>query len=117
MTGLATGFAAIALRKFRSATKKNAYPPHNYWRALAGIVNTPTDMLTPSHFLVLKNMIEGQEKRVIEYFGHAGIVLMRQALLETPMRGIKVDGPARRGCMVLVDVIERDRHIMLRQYP
>ena len=58
MTGLATGFAAISLRKFRSPTKRNAYPPHNYWRALAGVVNTPTNMLTSTHFLVLKNMIE-----------------------------------------------------------
>ena len=117
MTGCAAGFAAISLRKFRSATKQNAYPPHNYWRALATLVNTPTDMLTPTLFLVLKNMIESQEKRIIEYFGHIGVVLMRQALIETPMRGAaKVDGPARRACMVLVDVIEKDRKIMLRQY-
>lgn len=86
MMGLGSGFAAISLRKFGKSSKKNPYPPRNYWTAMAKIVNTPSAEISNTQCLVLKAMIENYEQRFIEFYGTAAIAALKTALIDFPAR-------------------------------
>ena len=112
MTGLGSGFAALSLRNYEKAKVNNPFPDHHYWRALAAICNTPADELTPTHFVVLKGMIENYEGKFIRFFGGAAVAALRVACVELPGRA-RNGGVAAKGVGGLVDVMRRDRKIAL----
>jgi nucleoporin GLE1 len=86
MTGLGAGYASISLRDFSKASKKNPYPPSNYWQAVAAIVNTPAGRTTNTHYRVLKALIDGHEARFIQFYGTAAIAALRVAVVDFPQR-------------------------------
>ncbi|KEY73385.1 hypothetical protein S7711_01498 [Stachybotrys chartarum IBT 7711] len=88
MTGLGAGFAAMSLRDFSKTTKRNPYPPTNYWKALANIVNTPENEITNTQMVVLRSMIEGYEQRFITFYGNAAVAALRVALVEFPEKAV-----------------------------
>ncbi len=111
MTGLGAGFASIALRDFSKSKKyKTFYPNSNYWRALSNIVNTPPRDVTDTHYLVLKSLTERFAGKFIGFYGHAGIVALRKALLEFPRHKKSVASDALG---TVVEAIKRDFHITL----
>ncbi|KAK5013741.1 hypothetical protein LTR16_002580 [Cryomyces antarcticus] len=85
-TGLAAGFAALALRDFTKSKNVNPFPNYHYWHALACIVNTPPLEAQPTHSVALKAMIEGYVPRFLQMYGQAGLVALRTALVEFPAR-------------------------------
>ncbi|KZL68068.1 GLE1-like protein [Colletotrichum tofieldiae] len=107
MTGLGAGFAAIALRDFSKASKANPYPPTNYWRAMAQIVNSPPQLVSNTQYIVLKSMIDGHEQRFINFYGNAAIAALRMALVEFPKRA-PPGATAAQALQVLADVLRRD---------
>ena len=112
MTGLGAGFAAISLRSYDKARLANPYPIHHYWRSMAIIVNTPPQEVQQTHFIVLKAMIEYNEGRILEFFGDAGLLALRKALVEFP----NVAGGqsiAARALAVLADVMRKDKRLFL----
>lgn len=87
MTGLGAGFAAISLRDFSRVTSmKNPYPPYHYWRALACILNTPTNEVSNTQYVVLKAMIEGFEMRFLTFYGSAAKAALKVAVVDFPAR-------------------------------
>lgn len=88
MNGLGAGYASISLRDFSKAgkAKQNPYPPTNYWKAVAAIVNTPPQSISSTHFTVLKAMIDGHESRFIQFYGNAAFAALRMALVEFPKK-------------------------------
>ena len=84
MAGMGAGFAAITLRDFSKSKNTNPAPNRIYWQALARILNTPAPEVQPTHFVVLKAMIDQDVARIIKCFGGAGIALLRQALITFP---------------------------------
>ncbi|MCJ1308161.1 hypothetical protein MMC25_001813 [Agyrium rufum] len=115
MTGLGAGFAAIALRNYERSTKANPYPASHWWRALHDITTgtDPADA-TATHFMVLKAMIEGQEKRILELFGKQGLLAMRYALVIWPglCRAMgTARSPAAKGVLLLPEVFGREKKI------
>lgn len=88
MTGLGAGFAAMSLRDFSKTSKTNPYPPTNYWKALANIVNTPENEITNTQMVVLRSMIEGYEQRFITFYGNAAVAALRVALVEFPEKAV-----------------------------
>ncbi|GKT40823.1 nucleoporin GLE1 [Colletotrichum spaethianum] len=107
MTGLGAGFAAIALRDFSKASKTNPYPPTNYWKAMAQIVNSPPQLVSNTQYIVLKSMIDGHEQRFINFYGNAAIAALRMALVEFPKRA-PPGATAAQALQVLADVLRRD---------
>ncbi|KAL2760641.1 hypothetical protein ACRALDRAFT_2097013 [Sodiomyces alcalophilus JCM 7366] len=112
MTGLGAGFAAIALRDFSRASKPNPYPPTNYWKAMASIVNSPPQLISSTQFTVLKAMIDGHEERFILFYGNAAIAALRAALVEFPKKA-PADSHTALGLQVLGQVLQKDRGLVL----
>ncbi|KAH7318461.1 GLE1-like protein-domain-containing protein [Stachybotrys elegans] len=86
MTGLGAGFASLSLRDFSKTSKTNPYPPSNYWKALARIVNTPNAEVCNTHYVVLRAMVQGHEQRFLNFYGNAGLAALRLALVEFPTK-------------------------------
>ncbi|KAF9881067.1 GLE1-like protein [Colletotrichum karsti] len=107
MTGLGAGFAAIALRDFSKASKTNPYPPTNYWRAMAQIVNSPPQLVSNTQYIVLKSMIDGHQQRFINFYGNAAIAALRMALVDFPKKA-PAGATAAQALQVLADVMRRD---------
>jgi len=114
MTGLGAGFAALGTRNYSKTEMKNPFPNYKYWQSLSYILNTPQQAITQTHLVVLKAMIESNETRILEIFGSAGKVVLRQALLEFPKRN---PGLQRSVAAValggLADVLKKDKKIYL----
>ncbi|KAH8772759.1 putative RNA export mediator protein, partial [Diaporthe sp. PMI_573] len=84
MTGLAAGYAAIALRDFSKAKKQNPYPMPHYWESMAKIVNTPPQQMSVTQCVVLRSMIDHHEARFLQFYGSAAIAALRLALVDFP---------------------------------
>jgi len=111
MAGLGAGFASVALRDFSKAKKENPYPPSNYWTALAKIVNTPADQVSDTQYIVLKAMIDGHEHRILQFYGNAGMALLRIALVEFPKKAVK--SPGAGALRVLGEVLQAEKGLNL----
>jgi len=114
MTGLGAGFAALSARNYSKTELRNPFPNYKYWQSFSYILNTPAQDITQTHFVVLKAMIEYNETRMLELFGSAAIVLLRQALVEFPKRNPALErsvGAVSLGG--LADVLKKDKKIYL----
>ncbi len=112
MTGLGAGFAAIALRNFTLSKKTNPFPPREYWAAMARIVNTPSAEISNTQCVVLKAMVENYEQKFIEFYGTAGVVALRTALLEFPARAPQKSA-AVNSLEVLAQLLKKDTGLVL----
>ena len=111
MLGLGAGYASISLRDFSRAPMPNPYPPSNYWRALARIVNTQPQSITSTHLIVLKGLIENSVGRFAKFYRKAAQVALRTALIEFPQKA--PDGPAKTGLATLPEVLSKNHGIRL----
>ena len=112
MTGLAAGYASIALRDYAKARNiVNPYPTENYWRAMARIVNTPGNEITQSHLIALKALIEHSAERFAKMYRQAARVALRTALLEFPKRA--PDSAAKTGLATLPALLKKSLGLQL----
>lgn len=87
MKGLAIGYSSIALRNYAASSMTNPYPPKNFWKSLAMIVNLPVDKVSPTHACVLRFMFgHGGVGRFLLFFGSVGVAVLREAFVEFPKR-------------------------------
>ncbi|KAL7795362.1 GLE1-like domain-containing protein [Trichoderma ceciliae] len=107
MTGLGAGFASISLRDFSKTSKANPYPPINYWKALAGIVNSPPNETSNTQYVVLRAMIEGHEQRFLNFYGNAAIAALRLALVEFPKKA-PANAAAAQSLRAMVELLRSD---------
>lgn len=110
MAGLGSGFASISLRHFNKADIQNPYPPTNFWKALAFIVNTPASEITNTHYIILRAMIQHNEQRFLKFYGNAGLAALRIALLEFPKKAPK--HPAAAALRGIADLLEKEGLIL-----
>ena len=113
-SGLAAGYAALSLRDFSRSKNKNPFPNAHYWRAVACIVDTPPQEIQPTHFVVLKGLLDGFVPRFIAFYGQAAMAALRNALVEFPA---KAQGAAKTSAgqmSVLEEVLERDLRVSFR---
>ena len=104
MMGLGAGFAAMSLRNFDKArVTSSPLPPRHWWRAVADITNTPPTAVTATHFIVLKAMIEGNEGRILEFWGDIGARALRRALVQFPSQSELKDNVAAKALRYLAD--------------
>jgi nucleoporin GLE1 len=112
MTGLGAGFAAFSLRNYDKSKLANPFPPYHFWRALADITNTPAKYVSSTHFLLLKAMIDGNEQRILELFGDAGLVALRRATVEFPRR-VGSGSVAEQGLALLAKTMRKEKRLFL----
>lgn len=112
MTGLGAGFAALTLRNYEKARLENPYPSMHYWKAVATITNVPPQVVTQTHFVVLKAMIESYEQKFLEFYGNAALAALRVALVDFPQR-VKHQSVAAKALTGLADVLSRDMKLSL----
>ncbi|UKZ72778.1 hypothetical protein TrVFT333_000413 [Trichoderma virens FT-333] len=107
MTGLGTGFASISLRDFSKTAKVNPYTSVNYWKALAGIVNSPPNETSNTQYVVLRAMIEGHEQRFLNFYGNAAIAALRLALVEFPKKA-PANAAAAQSLRAMVELLRTE---------
>jgi len=107
MTGLGAGFAAMTLRDFSKAKKKNPWPPSAYWTALAKLVNTPPELISKTQCFVMKAMIADYEASFIKFYGNAGVAALRCALIDFPAR-VPEKSSASEALRVQAKTLQRD---------
>ena len=112
MTGLGAGYAAISLRNYDKSKLQNPYPVYHFWRSLAAIINTPPQEATSTHFTVLKALIENNEKRILDFFGNAGRLALRKALVDFPQESGAKSVPAKSIAM-MPDIWRKDKKFFL----
>lgn len=87
VTGIAAGYAAICLRDFsKSARLVHPYGVWHYWKAVVGIVATPSEEFTNTQGYVLKSLIDHYEKKFVGFYGSAAIAVLQQATIQLPAR-------------------------------
>ena len=111
MTGLGAGFAGIALKNYEKARVENPYPDHHYWQSLARVTRLPPHEITPTHFVVLKGMIENYEAKFLQFYGDAALAALRLVLIELPRKA--PPSVAAKSLGGLVDVLKRDKKLLL----
>jgi nucleoporin GLE1 len=112
MTGLGVGFAAIALRNFGKTKRENPYPNYHFWKALRCIVEVPPEEIQMTHLLVLSAILRFSPGRIIGFFGDAGIVALRKAIIGLPASLTKVSS-ARTAVELLRDIYKREKNIVI----
>lgn len=87
MTGCAAGFSAITLRDFTKSKNKSPTPVHLFWTSLARVISTPNNEQTPTHYIVLNNMLKHSVPRFVGFYGVAAIAALRTACIGFPSGG------------------------------
>ncbi|KAK2603487.1 hypothetical protein QQS21_004347 [Conoideocrella luteorostrata] len=112
MAGLGAGFASISLRDFSKASKKNPYPPTNYWKAFACIVNCPANEISNTQLVVLRSMIDGHEQRFLNFYGNAAVAALRLALVDFPKKA-PANSSAAGSLRALADILHSEGGLAL----
>lgn len=110
-TGLAAGYAALTLRDFSKSKNDNPYPPRHYWTALAKITNVPSEQIQPTHFVVLKGLVDGNVERFVNFYGQAAIAALKRALVDFPSTA--PDSSAKLAIQTLPEVFKKDMRVTL----
>ncbi|KAF9640232.1 GLE1-like protein [Lasiodiplodia theobromae] len=112
MTGLGAGWASLALRKIKvGSALVHPLPNAHYWRAFSRIVNTPPHEATPTHYMVLKAMLEGDSiDRFIQCYGQPALVALRKGLIEFPQGNPSV---AAKSMAAMVETIKKEKMLTL----
>ncbi|KAL5336966.1 hypothetical protein BJX70DRAFT_259942 [Aspergillus crustosus] len=84
MTALGAGFAALTLRNFGKTARKNPFPNTLYWSSMHKILIIPPAEIQETHITLLAAMLRSSAERIVGFFGHIGIALMRKAIIELP---------------------------------
>lgn len=111
MSGLGAGYAALTLRDFSKSRNENPFPNTQYWRAFAAISNVAPENVQPTHFIVLKAMVDGTVPRFIGFYGMAAMAALRYALVDLPARAPK--SVAASQVQILPEVMKRDLKLTL----
>lgn len=112
MTALGAGFAAITLRKFGRNKRLNPFPNRIFWYAVHKILSIPLDDMQETHVILLGAILRSSAPRVVEFFGHFGMVLMRRAIVDVP-NGLPRQTTAVSQLRLLRDLYKREKNIII----
>lgn len=86
ITALGAGFGSLSLRDFSKAKFANPFPAHNYWQAMARILNTTAPQITRTQCVVVKAMLEMHVERLMSCYGGPAKALLKAAVVSFPAR-------------------------------
>ncbi|KAL2068478.1 hypothetical protein VTL71DRAFT_16576 [Oculimacula yallundae] len=112
MRGLGAGYAALCLRNYSKSARVNPWPPSHYWNAMALLVSTPPAERSTTQVIVLTAMLDGYERKFLEFYGDMARSAMRAAIVDFPSSTPEKTS-AIQGLSVLGDKIKRDLGLSL----
>ncbi|RDW76506.1 putative RNA export mediator Gle1 [Aspergillus mulundensis] len=112
MTALGAGFAALTLRNFGKTARKNPFPNTLYWSAMHKILNIPVADMQETHITLLSAMLRSSAERIVGFFGHIGLALMRKAIVELPAQMPRQSMGVNQ-LKLLKDLYQREKHIVI----
>ncbi|KAL4786068.1 hypothetical protein BJX76DRAFT_141966 [Aspergillus varians] len=112
MTALGAGFAALTLRNFGKTQRKNPFPNTLFWFSMHKILNIPASEIQETHITLLSAMLRSSAERIVGFFGHIGLALMRKAIVELPSN-LPRQSMAVNQLKLLKDLYKRDKHIII----
>ncbi|KAG4442695.1 hypothetical protein IFR05_001802 [Cadophora sp. M221] len=112
MRGLGAGYAALCLRNYSKSARVNPWPPSHYWNAMALLICTPPAERSTTQVIVLTALIDGYERKFLEFYGDMAICAMRAAIIDFP-RSSSDKTAAIQTLSILGDKMKRDLGITL----
>jgi nucleoporin GLE1 len=112
MTALGAGFAALTLRNFGKTQRKNPFPNTLYWFSMHKILNIPAAEIQETHVTLLSAMLRSSAERIVGFFGHIGLALMRKAIVELPAN-LPRQSMAVNQLKLLKDLYQREKNIII----
>lgn len=112
MTALGAGFAALALRNFGKTTRKNPFPNTIFWYSMHKLLSIPLDQIQETHLLLLAAMLRSSAERIVGFFGHMGLALMRRAIVDIP-NNLPRQSTSVNKLKLLKDLYMREKHILI----
>ncbi|KAL4894049.1 hypothetical protein BDV59DRAFT_201359 [Aspergillus ambiguus] len=112
MTALGAGFASITLRNFGKTPRKNPFPNHLFWFAMHKILTVPVDEMQETHVILLSSMLKSSAERIVGFFGHIGLALMRRAIVDLPS-ALPRQSMGVNQLKLLKDLYKREKNIII----
>ncbi|PYH87172.1 GLE1-domain-containing protein [Aspergillus uvarum CBS 121591] len=112
MTALGAGYAALTLRNFGKTTRKNPFPNTMFWQSMHKILSIPADEIQDTHITILTAMLKTSAERVVGFFGHVGLALMRLAIVDLPSR-LPNETMSVKQLKLLKDLYQREKNIII----
>ncbi|KAL5320051.1 hypothetical protein ACEPPN_013111 [Leptodophora sp. 'Broadleaf-Isolate-01'] len=112
MRGLGAGYAALCLRNYSKSARVNPWPPSHYWNAMGLLICTPPAERSTTQVIVLTALIDGYERKFLEFYGDMARCAMRAAIIDFP-RSSSDKTAAIQTLSILGDKIKRDLGITL----
>lgn len=112
MTALGAGYAALTLRNFGKTTRKNPFPNTMFWQSMHKILSIPVDQIQDTHITLLTAMLKTSAERVVGFFGHVGLALMRLAIVDLPSQ-LPKETMSVKQLKLLKDLYQREKNIII----
>ncbi|KNG80707.1 RNA export mediator Gle1 [Aspergillus nomiae NRRL 13137] len=112
MTALGAGFAALTLRNFGKTPRKNPFPNHMFWHAMQRILMIPPSEIQETHVILLSAMLKSSAERIVSFFGHFGLALMRKAIVDLP-NSVPRQSMGVNQLKLLKDLYKREKNIII----
>merc|ERR1711939_360607 len=112
MRGLGAGYAALCLRNYSKSARTNPWPPSNYWNAMGLLICTPPPERCTTQVLVLTALLDGYERKFLEFYGDMARCALRAAIIDFPNSSPEKTA-AVQTLSVLGDKMKRDLGITL----
>ncbi|KAL4790258.1 hypothetical protein BDV19DRAFT_342724 [Aspergillus venezuelensis] len=112
MNALGAGFAALTLRNFGRAKRRNPFPNTLFWYSMHKILTIPPSEIHETQVVLLVAMLRSSAERIACFFGHIGLALMRRAIVDLPASlPHKITGITQ--LTMLKDTYKRDKNILI----
>ncbi|KAA8652002.1 hypothetical protein EYZ11_002972 [Aspergillus tanneri] len=112
MTALGAGFAALTLRNFGKTPRQNPFPNHLFWYTMHKILTIPPAEIQETHVILLSSMLKSSAERIVGFFGHIGLALMRRAIVDLP-NSVPRQTMGVNQLKLLKDLYKREKNIII----
>ncbi|PYH95945.1 GLE1-domain-containing protein [Aspergillus ellipticus CBS 707.79] len=112
MTALGAGYAALSLRNFGKTARKNPFPNTMFWFTMHKILSIPPAEIQDTHITLLSAMLKSSAERIVGFFGHIGLSLMRKAIVDLP-NSLPHQSMSVNQLKLLKDLYKREKNIIL----
>ncbi|KAK4543733.1 hypothetical protein LTR36_005378 [Oleoguttula mirabilis] len=113
MTGLGAGFSALTLRDFSKSRNRNPAPNRLWWESMARILNLGPNEVQPTHYILVKAMVNDFTPRILQIFASAGKAALRKAVRDFPQIGPRNE---KGGLVSSVVAVESMQVTLQQQY-
>lgn len=112
MTALAAGYAALTLRNFGKTQRRNPFPNTMFWATMQKLLSLPPSEIQDTHVTLLQSLLRNSGERILGFFGHYGVVLLRKAIVDVPASLPKKTMPVNQ-LALLKEIYMREQNVLI----